>query len=96
MSGDKEGEWKVAGPSANMWAQEIPGCLSTSMWGPVVPVLEEGGLPREYGKQWPLMALLLCQSEPFVIGLALPWMCAWAPSTYVSPNPVSLFGLDLR
>ena len=53
-----------------MWAQKIPGCLSTSMWGPVVAVLEEGGPPREYGKQWPLMALLLCQSEPFVIGLA--------------------------
>ena len=40
VSENTDGEWKVA--------EVIPGWPSTSMWGPVVAVLDEWGPPREY------------------------------------------------
>ena len=41
----QDGEWKVSG-ARPLVAGVIPGWPSTSMWGPVVTVLDEWGLPR--------------------------------------------------
>lgn len=54
----QDGEWKAAG------TVHEPVGAGSCRGNPGVSVLAEGGATKRSGDQWPLMALLLYQSEP--------------------------------